>query len=129
LRSPYVIGRGNASGLVQEAAGFSDAVALDAIDQIRTSRAVVMRVQFENGSVRPEADQEMRFKAASYDRYLDGRWRRTASRGLLPSRLGGRFLLAPGDGVRCLHVWLQPRPSRSLPLPVETLQVEPQVAG
>ncbi|HYL06043.1 MAG TPA: DUF3488 and transglutaminase-like domain-containing protein, partial [Thermoanaerobaculia bacterium] len=129
LRSPYIIGRGNASGLVQEAAGFSDAVALDAIDQIRNSRAVVMRVQFENGSARPEADQEMRFKAASYDRYLDGRWRRTASRGLLPSRLGARFLLAPGNAQRWLHVWLQPLHSRSLPLPVETLQVEPQVAG
>jgi len=129
LRSPYIIGRGNATGLVQEAAGFSDAVALDAIDQIRTSRAVVMRVQFETGGARPEADQEMRFKAASYDRYLDGRWRRTASRGMLPSRLGGRFLLAPGNALRWLHVWLQPLHSRSLPLPVETLQVEPQVAG
>jgi hypothetical protein len=31
--------------------------------------------------------------------------------------------------VRWLHVWLQPLHSRSLPLPVEALQVEPQVAG
>ncbi|HEV3459231.1 MAG TPA: DUF3488 and transglutaminase-like domain-containing protein [Thermoanaerobaculia bacterium] len=129
LRSPYIIGRGNATGLVQEAAGFSDAVALDAIDQIRTSRAVVMRVQFENGSARPEADQEMRFKAASYDRYQDGRWRRTPGRGLLQRGRGGRFLLAAGEPLRWLHVWLQQLRSRSLPLPVEALQVEPQVAG
>jgi hypothetical protein len=129
MRAPYIIGRGNATGLVQEAAGFSDAVTLDAIDQIRTSRAVVMRVQFENGSVRPDADEEMRFKAASYDRYQDGRWQRTPANGLRPRRLGGRFLLAGGSPLRWLHVWLQPLHSRSLPLPVEALQVEPQVAG
>jgi len=129
LRSPYIVGRGNNAGLVQEAAGFSDAVTLDSIDQIRTSRAVVMRVQFEHGSARPEADQEMRFKAASYDRYQEGRWRRTPERGLAPRRQGGRFVLAAGEPRRWLHVWLQPLHSRSLPLPVEALQVEPQVAG
>jgi len=129
LRSPYIIGRGNSSGLVQEAAGFSDAVTLDSIDQIRTSRAVVMRVQFEHASARPETDQEMRFKAASYDTYQEGRWRRTPARGLAPRRQGGRFVLAAGEPLRWLHVWLQPLHSRSLPLPVETLQVEPQVAG
>jgi protein-glutamine gamma-glutamyltransferase len=129
LRSPYIIGRGNTSGLVQEAAGFSDAVTLDSIDQIRTSRAVVMRVQFEHNSARPEADQEMRFKAASYDSYQEGRWRRTQARGLSPRRQGGRFVLAAGEPLRWLHVWLQPLHSRSLPLPVESLQVEPQVAG
>jgi len=129
LRSPYIIGRGSNAGLVQEAAGFSDAVTLDSIDQIRTSRAVVMRVQFEHGSARPETDQETRFKAASYDSYQEGRWRRTPARGLAPRRQGGRFVLAAGEPLRWLHVWLQPLHSRSLPLPVEALQVEPQVAG
>jgi hypothetical protein len=129
MRSPYIIGRGGDAGLVQEAAGFSDAVTLDSIDQIRTSRAVVMRVQFEKGEARPAADQEMRFKAASYDRYQERRWRRTRPRGWLQRRLGGRFVLAAGDAKRWLHVWLQPLHSRSLPLPVEALQVEPEVAG
>jgi hypothetical protein len=129
MRAPYIIGRGNATGLVQEAAGFSDAVTLDTIDQIRTSRAVVMRVQFENGSVRPDADEDMRFKAASYDRYQEGRWQRTQASGLRPRRMGGRFLLAGGNPLRWLHVWLQPLHSRSLPLPVEAVQIEPQVAG
>jgi len=129
MRSPYIIGRGDNAGLIQEAAGFSDAVALDSIDQIRTSRAVVMRVQFEHGSARPDADQEMRFKAATYDQYQEGRWRRTPPRGLLPRRQGGRFALAPGSPSRWLHVFLQPLHSRSLPLPVEALQVDPQVAG
>jgi hypothetical protein len=129
MRSPYIVGRGGNAGLVQEAAGFSDAVTLDSIDQIRTSRAVVMRVQFEKGEARPAADQEMRFKAASYDRYQEGRWRRTRTRGWLPRRAGGRFVLAGGDVLRWLRVWLQPLHSRSLPLPVEALQVEPEVAG
>ncbi len=129
LRSPYIIGRGNNTGLTQEAAGFSDAVTLDSIDQIRTSRAVVMRVQFEHGSARPETDQEMRFKAASYDTYQEGRWRRTPARSLAPRRQFGRFVLAAGEPRRWLHVWLQALHSRSLPLPVEALQVEPQVAG
>ncbi len=129
MRSPYIIGRGDSSGLVQEAAGFSDAVSLDSIDQIRTSRAVVLRVQFEHGSARPESDQEMRFKAASYDRYQGGRWRRAPPSGLLPRRQGGRFLLAAGKLKRWLHLWLQPLHSRSLPLPVEALEVEPEVAG
>jgi protein-glutamine gamma-glutamyltransferase len=130
LRSPYIIGRGTNSGLVQEAAGFSDAVTLDSIDQIRTSRAVVMRVQFEANSARPETDQEMRFKAASYDSYQAGRWRHTPAGGLAPPRRkGGRFVLAAGEPLRWLHVWLQPLHSRSLPLPVEALQVEPQLTG
>jgi protein-glutamine gamma-glutamyltransferase len=129
MRSPYIIGRGDNTGVVQEAAGFSDAVTLDSIDQIRTSRAVVMRVQFEHGSARPDTDQEMRFKAASYDRYQDGRWRRTPARGLPPRRQGSRFVLAAGEPQRWLHVWLQALHSRSLPLPVEALQVEPQVAA
>jgi hypothetical protein len=129
LRSPYIVGRGGDLGLVQEAAGFSDAVTLDSIDQIRTSRAVVMRLQFERGAARPEADQEMRFKAASYGHYQEGRWLRTRPRGWLARRLGARYVLAPGSPERWLRIWLQPLHSRSLPLPVESLMVEPQVAG
>jgi hypothetical protein len=129
LRSPYVVGRGNGTGMVQEAAGFSDAVTLDSIDQIRTSRAVVMRVQFESGGVRPEADQETRWKAASYDRYQEGRWRRAPPLGPMRRLQGGRFVLAAGVPERWLHVWLKPLGSRSLPVPVETLQLEPRVAG
>jgi hypothetical protein len=129
VRSPYIIGRGTGTGMVQEAAGFSDAVTLDSIDQIRTSRAVVMRVQFEGGASEPDAGREMRFKAATYDSYRQGRWQRTPSRWLLPRSQGGRFHLALGVTERWLHLWLQPLRSRSLPIPVETLQIEPRVAG
>jgi hypothetical protein len=142
LRSPYIVGRGNGTGVVQEAAGFSDAVTLDSIDQIRTSRAVVMRVQFESGGARPEADQQTRWKAASYDRYQEGRWRRAPQRGgrwvirieapppgPMRRTQGFRLVLAAGVPERWLHVWLKPLGSRSLPVPVETLQLEPQVVS
>jgi protein-glutamine gamma-glutamyltransferase len=130
MRSPYIVGSGSGTGMVQEAAGFSDAVTLDSIDQIRTSRAVVMRVQFEGGGgAPPYATNEMRFKAATYDRYQEAQWRRTPARGPMPRMQGGRFVLAAGRPERWLHVWLQPLHSRSLPLPVEALQVEPRVAG
>jgi transglutaminase-like putative cysteine protease len=128
LRSPYIIGRGRGSGLVQEAAGFSDAVTLDSIDQIRTSRAVAIRVQFESGE-RPQAGDEMRFKAATYDTYGGGSWRRTPRRGTLRLGQGGHIVLAPGAPARWLHVWLLPLHSGSLPLPVEALQIEPKVTG
>ncbi len=128
LRSPYIIGRGNGSGLVQEAAGFSDAVTLDSIDQIRTSRAVAIRVQFESGGP-PGIGEDLRFKAATYDRYSDGRWQRTRMRNELLRRPGGLFVLGAGHPDRWLHVFLQPLHSRSLPLPVETLQVDPKVTG
>jgi hypothetical protein len=127
LRAPYIVGRGSGSGLVQEAAGFSDAVSLGSIDQIRTSRAVAIRVQFEQGT--PVAGEELRFKAATYDRYESGHWQRAPQRGALPRRQGALFVLAPGRPERWLHVWLLPLRSRSLPVPIEALQVEPRVAG
>jgi transglutaminase-like putative cysteine protease len=128
VRAPFIVGRGGGSGAVQEAGGFSDAVSLDSIDQIRTSRAVVIRVQFE-GAARPQdSDPEIRFKAASYDRYEGGRWQRTPERGQV-TRLGAGFVVAPGPPRRWLHVWLQPLHSRSLPLPMETTIVEPRVSS
>ncbi len=129
LRTPYIIGRGNGTGVVQEAAGFSDAVSLDSIDQIRTSRAVAIRVQFEGGAAPSDAGQEMRFKAATYDVYQHGHWRHTPGRTLLPRRQGGVFVLAAGQPDMWLHVWLQPLRSHSLPVPIEALQIEPGVAG
>jgi hypothetical protein len=129
LRSPYIIARGNPTGVVQEAAGFSDAVTLDSIDQIRTSRAVAIRVQFEGRTEPPEDAQEMRFKAATYDLYQQDHWRRSPLRGPVQRRQGGIFVLAAGQPERWLHVWLRPLHSRSLPVPVEALAVEPRVAG
>src|SRR4051812_3517176 len=75
VRAPFVVGRGGGTGATLEAAGFSDQVSLDSIDRIRGSREVAMRVQEEGPGASPDA--EWRFKAATYDVYLQGNWRRS----------------------------------------------------
>jgi transglutaminase-like putative cysteine protease len=71
----------------------------------------------------------MRFKAATYDVYQGGTWRRSPSRGPLPRGQGVRFRLGPAKTVRWATIWLQPLHSVSLPLPVETALVEPRSAS
>lgn len=132
VSSPYIMGRGVGTGTQIEAAGFTDEVTLDSIGQVRTSRDVALRILVEGvegveGEAPPE-DAEVRLKASTFERYEEGRWRRSSSRGELPRVDGGvRFRLAGGTPVRWLQVWLQPLRARSLPLPVETLVVEPRV--
>jgi len=82
-----------------------------------------MRV-LQEGSVDP--DREMRFKAASYDLYQLGTWRRSLSRGFVPRKKGIRFQLGPVRPAHWARIWLQPLHSSSLPLPVETAVVEPR---
>ena len=123
VRAPFIIGRGGNTGLIIEAAGFSDEVTLDSIGRIRGSREVAMRV-LEQGATDPS--REMRFKAATYDVYQGGSWRRSPSRGHLPRGRGGRFRLSPAAPVHWATIWLQPLQSQSVPLPVETAVIEPQ---
>jgi protein-glutamine gamma-glutamyltransferase len=124
VRSPYIIGHNLGGSSQMEAAGFSDEVTLDSIGQIRSSRAVAMRL-VEEGGIDP--DREMRFKAATYDVYLGGTWRRSPTRGVLQRAERVRFYLSPSQRpARWVKIWLQPLHSRSLPLPVESVVVEPQ---
>ncbi|HSU82993.1 MAG TPA: DUF3488 domain-containing protein, partial [Thermoanaerobaculia bacterium] len=76
VRAPFIVGRGGGSGVTLESAGFSDQVTLDSIGRIRGSREVVLRV-LEGASTGGE--REMRFKAATYDVYQGGTWRRSPS--------------------------------------------------
>lgn len=123
--SPYIVGRGAGLGQTIEAAGFSDEVTLDSIGQIRSSRDVAMRL-VEEGTLDP--NREMRFKAATYDIYQGGTWRRSPMRTVLNRGTGVRFWLARRQTpTRWARIFLQPLHSRSVPLPVETLVVEPQV--
>jgi len=123
VRAPFIVGRGSSGRLTIEAAGFSDQVTLDSIGRIRGSREVAMRV-LQEGPVDP--DQEMRFKAASYDLYQVGSWRRSLARGFVPRRKGVRFQLDAARPAHWARIWLQPLHSSSLPLPVETAVVEPR---
>ncbi|HEY2740232.1 MAG TPA: DUF3488 and transglutaminase-like domain-containing protein [Thermoanaerobaculia bacterium] len=124
VRSPYIIGRNLGGSPQMEAAGFSDEVTLDSIGEIRGSRAVAMRLQ-EEGNVDP--DREMRFKAATYDIYLGGTWRRSPTRSVLQRSERMRFYLSRSQQpTHWVKIYLQPLHSRSLPLPVEAVAVEPQ---
>jgi transglutaminase-like putative cysteine protease len=123
VRAPFIVGRGGGSGVTLEAAGFSDQVTLDSIGRIRGSREVVMRVL---DAAPADLDREMRFKAATYDIYQGGSWRRSPSRGPLSRSSGVRFRLSPAKPVRWATVYLQPLHSQSMPLPVETAVVEPR---
>jgi transglutaminase-like putative cysteine protease len=126
VRQPFIVGRGpQGTGSTIEASGFSDAVNLDSIGTIRNSRAVVMRVQNEGGG---DTGQDLRFKAATFEGYDGGSWRRTPAGGPLERSAGARFELADVKPVRWIHVWLQPLHSRSLPLPIEAAVVEPRTS-
>jgi hypothetical protein len=123
VRAPFIVGRGGGSGVTLEAAGFSDQVTLDSIGRIRGSREVVMRVLEEAAT---GGEREMRFKAATYDVYHGGSWRRSLSQGSLQRGQGVRFRLSPEKPVHWATIWLQPLHSQSMPLPVETSVVEPR---
>ncbi|HEY8020626.1 MAG TPA: DUF3488 and transglutaminase-like domain-containing protein, partial [Thermoanaerobaculia bacterium] len=132
VRSPYIVGRGLGTGATIEAAGFSDAVTLDSIGRIRGSREVAIRLQDEGTGVGEAA--ELRFKAATYDLYEGGSWRRAPLVGELPRSPGASFWLGAASQprppvVRWMKVYLQPLHSRSLPLPVQAAVVEPRLAS
>lgn len=124
VSSPYILGRGAGTGTQIEAAGFTDEVTLDSIGQIRSNRNVAVRMLYEGGAQPEGAD--VRIKAATFDLYQRGSWRRSPLRGGLPRVQGVRFRLAPGEPVRWVQMWLQPLRTQSLPLPVEAVLVEPR---
>ncbi len=126
VRSPYIVGRGASMGAELEAAGFTDDVTLDSIGQIRNSRDVALRLQWQQGSA-PEDPENMRFKAATYDLFGGVTWRRSPPGGSLPRGRGLRYTLRADPPVRWATLWLRPLHSTSLPLPVETAIVEPGV--
>ena len=78
----------------------------------------------EEGGVDP--DREMRFKAATFDVYQGGTWRRSPARQTLRHGERVRFRLSERASTHWATIWLQPLHSRSLPLPVETVAVEPR---
>jgi hypothetical protein len=126
VRAPYIVGRGNGTGTVLEAAGFSDAVTLDSIGVIRNSREVALRLLDETP---PPPDRELRFKAGTFDVYEGGSWKKTHLRGPLQREQGVRFRLGTARPLRFAKIFLRPLHSRSLPLPVETTLLEPRVTN
>jgi transglutaminase-like putative cysteine protease len=123
VRTPFIAGHGTGVGADQESVGFSEEVSLDAFGRIRGDRNVALRLLMEGPTPMPG---ELRLKAATYDRYLGGSWRRSPPAGLLDRLPGIQFQIAPGRPRRWATLWLQPLRSRSVPVPVETLVMEPR---
>ncbi|MFP5285062.1 MAG: transglutaminaseTgpA domain-containing protein, partial [Thermoanaerobaculia bacterium] len=122
--SPYIVGRGTGLGQTIESAGFSDEVTLDSIGQIRNSQDVALRL-LEEGAAVPSGD--MRFKTATYDLYQGGTWRRSPSRMTLSLESEGIWLAEGPRPQRWARIFLAPINSHSVPLPVETVVVDPRV--
>lgn len=127
VRAPFLVGRGG-PGMQMESAGFTDEVTLDSIGMIRSSREVAMRLVDEAGSTDSplQSEEELRFKAAAYDVYEGGTWRRSPMRTMLTPGARMRFRLAEGAPERWFQVFLRPLRSASLPLPVESVVVAPK---
>lgn len=120
--TPFLMGRGQGTGTVIQAAGFTDVVSLDVIGSIRQSREVVLRLESEGP---PIPEESLRFKAATYGLY-DGRsWRRErGGRPLFRDQATNAFEVAAAPVVRSANAWLQPLGSTALPLPLQTASVE-----
>ncbi len=123
VRTPFIAGQGARLGAEQESVGFSEEVTLNTFGRIRGDRSVALRLQQEGPT---PMSGDLRLKTATYDRYRGESWRRTPQAGLVERLPGLRFRLGPGRPLRWATVWLQPLRSRSIPLPVETLWVEPR---
>jgi protein-glutamine gamma-glutamyltransferase len=125
VRAPFIMAPGGGTGTVIHASGFSDVVSLSGIGTIRESRKVLLRLAYE-----PENPQrEVRLKAATYELYLDQRWRRSMPEGALPREIGSRglYLLGHGRPRQQVEVWMEPLGTDALPVPVEAVSLE--IAG
>ncbi|HEX5718248.1 MAG TPA: DUF3488 and transglutaminase-like domain-containing protein [Thermoanaerobaculia bacterium] len=121
--SPYIVGRGSGLGQTIESSGFSDEVSLDSIGKIRNSQDVALRL-LEEGAV--DVGRDIRFKAATYDLYQGGSWRRSPTRISLGRKASGIWLAEGRTPERWARIFLVPINSPSVPLPVETVVVVPQ---
>jgi transglutaminase-like putative cysteine protease len=121
VTSPYIVGRGGgAAGSLIQTTGFSDEVTLDSIGRIRGNRDVAMRVEWDG----VPREEEMRFKAATFDRY-DGRaWRRSPRARVVQKPATETFIVQPGPVRIWAEVWLQPVTGAAVPLPMGTRQLK-----
>lgn len=114
-------------GPTLEVSGLSDEVTLDSIGRMRTSRAVALRIEMEDTQRYLETHRDsLRFKATTFDRYENDRWRRSP---VLTSLHNidwedVPFELADEPPTQWAQVWLQPLNTRSLVLPLESSRIQ-----
>lgn len=123
VRTPMVTGpAGFGSQPVLPMAGFSDEMSLDLIGRIRGNAEIALRMRFEG---RPPDAESLRLKASAYDVWEGRSWKQLPQ-GRLLDRLRGSdaVRLAEARPVAQVDVVLEPLRSRSLVLPMETIEVE-----
>ncbi len=127
LGRPYVVGPGMGSGRLTSGAAFLDQITLDSIGRVRTSRAVVMRLTYEQ---EPPVSEEMRLKGGTFRWFTGKVWQRGRPDSIQLQRgQEGYFQLAPGNIERWMQIWLHLAAGGSLVLPVEARAVEFQTIG
>jgi transglutaminase-like putative cysteine protease len=127
LGRPYVVGPGLGSGRLTSGAAFLDQITLDSIGRVRTSRAVVMRLTYDQ---EPPVSDEIRLKGGTFRRFTGKAWQRGRPDSIQLQRGGeGHFRLAPGNIDRWMQIWLHLAAGDSLVMPVEARAVEFQTIG
>ncbi|MGB6363449.1 MAG: DUF3488 domain-containing protein, partial [Thermoanaerobaculia bacterium] len=127
LGRPYVVGPGLGSGRLTSGAAFLDQITLDSIGRVRTSRAVVMRLTYEQ---EPAVSDEIRLKGGTFRRFTGKAWQRGRPDSIQLQRVReGYFRLAPGNIDRWMQIWLHLAAGDSLVMPVEARAVEFQTIG
>jgi transglutaminase-like putative cysteine protease len=122
LRRPYVWSPAAGVGGGTDVAGFSNRMDLDVIGRVRSSRSVLLRYEYENSVAIPP---ESRFKAAVFDRYDGGAWRRTPRPTLSVSRgPDGLFHLAKERVGSWIAVWQRTAGDSRAVLPVLARVIE-----
>lgn len=129
IREPYILGRGMGSAGMARTTGFSDSVDLSLTTSIRGNRNVALRVQYEDQE-RLGQPSDLRFKGATYDRYLNRNWYRSLRHAqvLVPkatATIGRSFKVGSDEeAVNSATIFLEPINSFSVILPVETVSIE-----
>jgi len=128
VRGPYLLAGGPSGGSARNpAAGFSDEMSLDLIGRIRGNPEVALRIELAG---RHPAPGTLRLKAATYEAWEGRRWRRSDSQGTLRKNgLEDVFRLGPGVVAGNARIRLEPLRASSLPVPVETVAVDAEIAA
>ncbi len=128
IREPFILGRGSGSGGMARTTGFSDSVDLSITSSIRSNRDIAVRVQYADDVLIGDPGN-LRFKGATYDRYLNRNWYRTLQHvdvlePIVSPSVGRVFWMgSKDDAVNTATVFMEPLSSVSLIMPVEALSV------
>ncbi|MDH3255726.1 MAG: DUF3488 and transglutaminase-like domain-containing protein, partial [Acidobacteriota bacterium] len=122
LRRPYVWAPTAGAGSSVQVSGFTDRMDLDVIGRVRTSRAVLLRFTYDTPV---PFLTERRFKAAVFDHFEGGTWRKTQRQSLSIGRSSdGLFYLSRERSSAWMAIWQRTMGDARVVLPVEARAVD-----